>query len=227
MTVEQPISYASALYGILTIGVFIAPLYIYASEFHESKKQKGSVGAGDYIKTVMEGLAIHALIIFYLIVGLMFIDLITKAAPDLRPSIALQTFYLDGYVHNNEWVKGWIDATYVSKENMNAPIAQATGTGYSVFMKLVALAVSLLFTAIPFMIVLISISLSIEKVQENETILEKVGHGLAFFFVATLLVFIHSLYASMVVSFVGDISNFSFFEAMTRIWHMLFFGVSS
>ena len=218
-------AYAAALYGMVCIVLFLAPIFIYGSEYSQNTKQKGSLGGSDIIEMISTGMGIHLGLAFIITVALGAVNIIMRGAVAMTPKNGINTFFLnEGGGDVSNFTKNWIAHDWLNDTAVvgSGPLGQSTLEGFGVFMTLTAVVMTLIFIAIPIVVISITIVVGTSKGnQPQENIATKLLSSTMFFVGATLLLYVHSLISSAVVMAVSDVDGFSFYSAMTKVWARL------
>lgn len=211
---EHQTAYAAALYGTMTVVVFLAPIVIYMKEFSDMKRQGGN--PGEVLSIISTGVAMHLFIVLFVTLAMGSIGIIMGAAPGLTPKIGIQAFYLNS---SSNIIEGWFSHNWVAGGGGGPPMGQATKEGFGIFMLLFGNVLYMLFVAIPAVILTAAFTYSIgKKAQPGEPVIGRILTGIGVFIGATTLVFFHALLASSVVIQIGEIPNFSFWGEMQTVW---------
>ena len=227
MVADHKAAFAAALFGLISLVLFLAPLFIYAGEYSEHEKQnRGRINGGDIFSMVAQGLGIHIGLLFLFTVGFEIIDLVMKANADLRPSEALKTFYMisSGTGDVNAFIKKWMTTTFTGSGI--APLTAVAYKSFALFMVSLGLILTMIFITLPIVIIVLAIKFGMSADEkQNESALEAIMGASGFFVGATLLVLVHSLIASSLVRLITGTVDFSFFSALKAIWNFALFGV--
>jgi len=214
---EHKLAYAAALYGTMTVVVFIAPIIIYMKEMGDMKRQ--GENPGEVLSIISTGIGIHLFIVLFVTLSMGAIGVIMGAAPELTPKLGIQTFYLNTPTN---FIEGWFAHGWGAGGAPGSPMGVATLEGFGIFMLLFGNALYLLLVAIPVVILTLSFSFAIGKrAQPGEPVMGRILTAMGVFVGATILLYIHAMFASAVVVQIGDINNFSFFKEMQVVWRGL------
>jgi len=228
MFVEHRAAFSSALYGTLALVLFLAPYFLYLSEYHDADKQAGGQGrtnSGDIVSILTQGLGIHIVLLFLFTVGFEIIDIIMNAVPALKPSEGIKNFFLmqDGSFEKSAFIQKWISANLTNAAV--SPLGQIANKSFAIFLVAMALLVSVLFFILPMAILVLSIKYALNVPgEEQESFISAIGKGTGFFIATTALVYIHATIADTLVIVLTGETDFSFFKAMQSFWHLLLFG---
>jgi len=219
--IDHRAAYSAAMYGLITVVLFLAPVFIYTKEYNEQQNQKGKVGGGDAIGMVSQALGIHIALVFLFAVILSMLDIVMAANPAMKTSKALETFYmLSAGADASTLMDRMIHADWgaAAAPANGAPIGKATMEGFNLFMKGTALGLTIIFLAIPVIIVTLTFVYAFgANEQQQESVVARVISAFGFFVAAVLLLYIHAELASALVVMISG-SDFSFFEVMQGVW---------
>ena len=225
--IDHRTAFSALFYGLVTIGMFLAPIFIYGSEYSDLEKQgRGHVNGGDILGMITQGLGIHIGILFFFAVLLQFIDLAFTNVPAFLPSLGLKHFYMIDQQPVAKFIEHWIDADWTGGGSSSSPLSDRAFRAFSASMKFLGLALTLIYIVIPVVIVTLSFKYALGGKEEmrDESGVSRVMGAFMFFIGATLLFFIHSLFASALVMLTASISDFSFYHSLVEIWKKLLTG---
>jgi len=223
MLVEHRAAFTALLWGGLTLLVFLAPLFIYSGEYSEASRKQGGADGGDFVSMIGQGVGLHIAIAFFFLVAFSIINIVFTAVPDMQPGTGIKNFY--GGTDLNNFVKNWMVTPQVMSTN-NAPLSEASKVSFIAARMLIGLVMTVVFVAIPLIILTLSIKISLQKPMDEvgDPLVRSVSRGVYFFIGATAMIMLHSLISSTLVKVAINDPSFSFFKAMQNIWKILLFG---
>lgn len=223
-------AFSSLIWGVASLVVFLAPLFIYASEYSDKENQsRGEVNAGDIVSMIQHGLGLHLIITFGFTFFASLISIFFRAVPSLSPAVALTNFYQLDSSNPNNFIDKWMTTNFLADTQNGSSIGDAALVGFDFFMKMSGVVLTFIYLMIVMIIVFMTMrySMSGKAEMRDESGINKVLSSVIFFVGSTLLLFVHSLIASSFVKFVASSSDsfeFSFFESLNIIWQKLLFG---
>lgn len=230
MLVEHRAAFTALLWGGLSILVFFAPLFMYHSKFNEGEKQQGGNYGDDYIEMISEVVGLHIAITFVFLVAFSIINIIFSAVPDMQPKAGLENFYFTasgGGAEINDFINKWINNPTIMSTNA-APLSEVSKNSFIAARMLIGVVLTVLFVAIPLIILINSVKISIKKDSNKgyTPITTSVSKGAFYFLGATMILALHSLIASVLVKVAINNASFSFFGAIQKVWTKLLFGAA-
>ena len=229
MLVEYRAAFTALLWGGLALLVFVAPLFIYAGEYSEASRKQGGADGGDFVSMIGQGVGLHIAIAFFFLVAFSIINIVFTAVPDMQPEKGLSNFFLNGTntADLNNFVYKWM--TNPSGLSTNAaPLSEVSKTSFIAARMLIGLVMTIIFIAIPLIILSLSIKMSLQKPSDEigDPLIKSVSRGVYFFLGATALLMLHSLIASTLVKVGMNDPSFSYFAAIQKLWsYLLFRGI--
>lgn len=208
----------------LSLILLLLPFLLYGKAIFSGDHTRNGI-----IEEVLKVFVFHFLAVFFAILVTAFVD-ITIAKPSLKPSYALEQFYMVNGNTNAFW-EGWLNADLTSAASGNKKDIELISR-LSTFMKFYMLAFVLVFILIPGGLLIFGIKSLVSfgqtgQMGQQETggdVLRRLGGGLLLTAGASMLVWVHLLFASAYVSTVIHAGSFSFFNLINIFWYKIIFG---
>lgn len=219
------IASAGFFYGVITIAIFLFPLFLYASEYSDIEKQgRGTVNSGDMVGMIGQVLLFHIMVVFFAALTFGGMELAFTNIPSFSPSVVIKSFYMTGEAGDiNTFINKWFNAGAITATNN--PLLSSGAETMRIGVLLIGFALTFVYILIPVLIMGFSIKYALGGKEEmrDESSTTRVIGSFGFFIGATLLYFIHSLFASALVWTIlsGSSTKFSFYKGGVEIWKKL------